>query len=276
MNRLPFVHKLSGLGLALSLAACQTASPVAAVPVITATEASTPAAILPPTATPAPTATPVPPTPTPVPATATPVPPTSTPRPTATPTLGPGDVAYQTDFNDFLGWKAAPLQNNGKMFTEINDGRLVVQIKGLYTYGYVFNWGQTNVPDDMVVETSAHRAGGTNRNNITLVCRASEQGWYEFTITSGGLYNIMRFDADTNWYTMLASGGSAAIQLQDRPNKLQAVCQRDSLTMIVNDQTLATAHDSRLTHGSGFGLSVSTFDIGNVKVEFDYFTVTLP
>lgn len=224
----------------------------------------------PPTATNVPTETPAPTatfTPT---ATATNVPPTRTPTP------GPGDVLYHTEFDDFRGWKAIPLQQNGQMNTEIKQGHFLVQIDSSYTFGYAFYRGDAPSASDMVVETVAQRTGGTNRNNISLVCRLGEKGWYEFSITSGGLYNIMRFDFDPGDYTLLASGGSAAINLQDKPNKLKATCDGDSLSLAVNDVELATTHDSRLTKGDGFGLSVSTFNIGNVGVEFDYFTVSLP
>jgi len=236
----------------------------------------------PPTATVLPSATPIPATATatntatPVPPTATKVPPTATPKPTNTATPGPGDVVYHTDFNNFTGWRAFPLQTNGKLLTEIQGGQLDVKIQSRDTYAYILNISQSNSSSDMAVETLAQRGNGTNRNNVTVVCRASEKGWYEFTITSGGLYNIIRFDADPINWTLLASGGSAAIQMQDKPNKITAICQGDTLTLVVNDQTLATANDSRYLYGTGFGLSVSTFDIGNVTVDFDYVTVSLP
>lgn len=263
-------HSRLSLALAaLTAAALACSTPAAVAP--TLTEPPTATATLAPTqtatasSTPAPTSTPT--------ATFT-----ATPFPTVTdtPTPGPGDILYHTDFDNFIGWRALPLQKNGQMDTEIREGHFLVQINSSYTFGYAFYRNDRPGYSDMAVETSAQRVGGTNRNNISLVCRAGEKGWYEFSITSGGLYDILRFDVDLGDYTLLASGGSAAINLQDKPNKLLAVCQGDTLTWIVNDETLTSIHDSRLTSGDSFGLSVSTFSIGDVGVEFDYFTVSLP
>jgi hypothetical protein len=268
MNRKPVVtHRISIL-LAVLLAGCQAATPA---PTITPIPSSPTA---PPTATPPPTPTAAPPTSTPPPP--TPAPPTATASPTATATPGPGDTLYSTQFDNFMGWKASPMQTQGKMTTAIRDGQLVVTIRSADTYGYVFYTGDYPASSDQTIETVAERMGGTNRNNLSLICRVSERGWYEFNVTSGGLYNIMRYDSQLGNWTMLASGGSGAINLQDKPNKLRAVCQGDNLTLVVNDQFVAAARDGALTRGGQFGLSVSTFSIGNVSVGFDYLTVKLP
>lgn len=258
-HRTPILLLAASALIAASLACGPVAAPTA-----------TPA----PTDTPAPTNTPLPPTNTPPPpATDTPVPPTATPRPTATPTPGPGDVIYKTEFDDATGWSSLTLQDGGKFTAESRNGKLYVEVNSKDTYAYVFSdidFGYSDVQIKADVET----VSGPNRNNISLVCRATDNGWYEFNIFSGGLYNILRFDSGKGW-TALATGGSKAINLQKAKNNLVAICQGNQLTFIINDTKVASVRDSTYT-GGVVGVSVSTFDIAGAGVEFDRLIVSLP
>jgi len=98
----------------------------------------------------------------------------------------PGDAYYKEDFNDPLnGWKRFILQGDEKkVTTEEKDGKLVINIDGMFTYVYyVFTpLKVTDVRLDIKAENLGH-----NNNNISLICRYSvERGWYEFNIASNG------------------------------------------------------------------------------------------
>lgn len=243
-------------------------------------QAPTPKPAEPATATlpPLPTATAVLPTATPteVPPTATAIPPTTTPTavpPTATPTPGPGSVVYAASFEHLIGWSEFSIPDSSRFTFETQKDRLHAEVNGEGLTAYLVydtDLGYANVRIDAEVETIA----GPNRNNISLVCRYTEEGWYEFSMYSGGLWDIWKY-ADGGGYTSIASGGSTAINMQKAQNHLTAVCDEARLSFYINDVEVGSAIDRQFTAGQ-VGVSVSTFDISGVVVEFDDFTVTLP
>ncbi len=81
------------------------------------------------------------------------------------------------------------------------DSRLVFDFdtKQLYTYLFYEPFEYENVALEARVENR-----GMNDNNISLICRYSEdEGWYEFNIANSGLYNILygfyKSDGDINY-----------------------------------------------------------------------------
>lgn len=241
-----------------------------------------------PTDTPAPTSTSAPPTFTPTVAvtdtpaptdtpepTETPVPPTRTPRPSATPTPGPGEVLFAPDLSTLDDWFSFAFSfrtgNDTDNYTfDTQHSALYIEVPEEETSVYAIYQIETGNPDvqiDVDVETVA----GPNRNNISLVCRANVDGWYEFSIHSGGLWVIYRFEYDEG-YTTLAEGGSTAINMQRAANHLSIICQGESLSFTVNDDHLTTIKDNRFDEGFA-GLSVTTFDLTGAGIEFSNFVV---
>ncbi|MCI0551374.1 MAG: TIR domain-containing protein, partial [Anaerolineae bacterium] len=56
---------------------------------------------------------------------------------------------------------------------------------------------------------------GNNANGVSLVCRYSDSGWYEFSVSNAGLYWIYAYDAAApaqERYDELINGGSSAIK----------------------------------------------------------------
>lgn len=236
-------------------------------------------AVLAATDTPAPTATPLPTatatlTPTPVPPTdtPTPVPPTKTPRPTATPTPGPGDVVYAPIFEtDWKDWDYFYFGSEDFELAPDNE-RLSFIIDGEDTWVYSVYQGAFDYTD-IQIDVDVTVVSGPNRNNLSIVCRQSDLGWYEFNILSGGLWTIYKYD-ETNGYRELSSGGSTAIKMGQNENHLTATCVGNTLTFFINDVKVGTATDGAFREGT-FGMSASTFNIGKLNVRFRDFTVRL-
>ncbi len=202
--------------------------------------------------------------------------PTKTPQPalpSPTPASGPGDVIYFTGFDDLTDWTMIlALPETDQYTAEAQAGKLYIEVDVSDTTVYAFHdndLGQADVQIDADVETVA----GPNRNNISLVCRATDAGWYEFSMNSGGFWFIWRYD--NNGFTSLQEGGTTAINLQKAKNHLTAVCQGDTLTLYINDVEVGSASDDQFTEGQ-VGVSVSTFDIKGAGVEFDYVAVSVP
>jgi hypothetical protein len=114
---------------------------------------------------------------------------------------------------------------------------------------------------------------GPNTNNVSLVCRYGAEGWYEGAITSGGYWYIYKFTS-LGGYEQLATGGSLAINLKRATNQLSMTCAGEAVTLQVNGVALGSVVDDQLPNG-GFGISVSTFDIGGAGVLFEGLEVTV-
>lgn len=253
------------------LAACSPAVAASLPTEVAVVEAPTETPVIKPTPTdtptPAPTASPVPPT-----ATYTPVPPTKTPRPTPTATPGPGDVVYAPVFEtDWKHWEQFYFGTEGFALESDNEFlNFVIDDKDTWVYAYYT--GAFDYPD-VQIDVDVTVVSGPNRNNLSVICRYSDLGWYEFNILSGGLWTINKYD-ETNGYVALASGGSTAINMNQESNHLTAVCAGDTLTFYINDVEVGSAQDGAFMDGS-FGLSASTFGLGKLNVRFKDFTVRL-
>jgi len=281
------VKSLVVVCLVLSLAACGQKPP----PVSAPTEAPTldpPTATLPPTPTPLPTETPTPPpTETPLP-TETPKPTltptlepsptaTNTPKPTATPTLAPGDVMYAADFKDMGDWMDFGFsfdtgEDTSNYTVESKKDSLYMEVPEEYTSVYAVyakDMPKADVQLDVDTDTT-----GPARNNISLLCRFTDVGWYELSVDSSGMWAIYRYDKKGGYF-LLKDGGSTAIHMIQRQNHLTALCQGDTFTLFVNGVKVGTAKDQRFSEGR-IGVGVATFQYGGTGITFKNLTARLP
>ncbi len=121
---------------------------------------------------------------------------TSTPPPTSTtepntPTPEPQPF-YIEEFNgDLSNWSTFVTSgnedrmkiytDNSKMVFDLNDPN-----SDLYAYAVLNDFTYTDVKMEA---TASNR--GVNDNNISLICRYTDRGWYEFNIANSGLYWIL-------------------------------------------------------------------------------------
>jgi Tol biopolymer transport system component len=189
------------------------------------------------------------------------------------PTPDANGFIYSTHFEDLDQWYdfQIPIKLTSHYRYESSDGKLSISIKEPNTTVYLFNKNDMGI-SDVQLNTSVKVATGTNLNNLSLICRASEDGWYEFSISSGGYWIIWKYEQG---YLVLATGGSKNINLQKGENTLRATCQGNKLTFSVNGVELGSAQDAQFYSGRS-GISVSTFDIPDVNVLFDNFSVKVP
>lgn len=163
------------------------------------------------------------------------------------------------------GWSTSVLGDDSNYQVSQKPGRVYMEVNTTGTTVYL--WNDAYWASDVYVETKETKVGGPNRMNVSVVCRASDKGWYEFSITSGGYWQIWKY-FDGN-FTRLAEGASKFIHVQTTPNILQASCSGNNLTFWVNENKVGETTDRDLTEGQ-VGLSVSTFDLKGAQVEFEY------
>lgn len=188
----------------------------------------------------------------------------------------PGELFFTTEFDRPENWYAWTVPNSDD-YEAVTDGgklRLTINPKEvtLYTF-YELELSHPNVK----IHTLAQKVEGPNANNISLVCRATEQGFYEFSMTSGGYWRIYlyKYDGERYTYTTLASGATTAAQLMNRPNQLAATCIEDRLDFYINNIRIGSTSDSTFSNGGEVGVSVWG-EADGLVVEFDYFTASVP
>jgi len=179
------------------------------------------------------------------------------------------NTEFDTDFMQ-EGWRAFVIGDESNYVVKQKPGRAYVEVNTPSTSVYVVNdtfWG-----NDVRIETQEQKVAGPNTMNVSLICRASDIGWYEFSITSGGQWQIWKYDPTTKaLYTRIAKGNSTKIGVQKTPNLLQATCIGDKLSLYANGELVGETTDRDFTEGQ-VGFSVSTFSIKGSVVEFEYFS----
>ena len=73
-------------------------------------------------------------------------------------------------------------------------------------------------------------------------------GWYEINIGNDGLWDIYRYDANTDDYTRLYNGGSNNINMGNQQNEFTMTCIGDKISLYINGALTKTVRDRRLFH----------------------------
>lgn len=185
-----------------------------------------------------------------------------------------GDSYYESDFDAPMSDWVYFLMNGQEsgVSADISDSKLKIDIQDPQTWIY-FYLDPLDVAD--VGIGTRYENLGRNSNSVSLICRYSDQGWYEFNVAMDGTYNIYRYDSTLGDYVALYSGGSTAINIGKDTNEIVAVCIGNQLTLVVNDTTVRTVTDKNLKSGK-VGLSLSSFDSTPIVGEFDYFVAIVP
>lgn len=185
-----------------------------------------------------------------------------------------GDVYYFTEFEDDLAdWTYFLMSGEDGNFTlGAENSKLRVDIQKRQTYVYLVN----NALDvaNVRIDTSTENLG-RNANNISLICRYSDRGWYEFNIASNGEYTILEYDNNIQDYRALWTGGSTLINMGQEVNEYTAVCQGEELSLYINGGFVKTIKDNTMKSGLA-GISVSSFEATPIIVDFDAFAMSVP
>jgi len=186
-----------------------------------------------------------------------------------------GDYYYYTEFDGAMdSWSYFLQSGQEEGFTaETIDGKLRVEINEENTWVYFTydDYIYTDMRIDTVVENL-----GRNTNNVSLICRATEDGWYEFNVYNSGEYDILWYDALVKkGYVTLYSGGSTAINTGKAVNEYSAICSGDQLILGINGEEVRTISHKDLKEGL-VGLGVSSFNVLPIIVEAENFIVSVP
>ena len=177
---------------------------------------------------------------------------------------------FEADSNtvDYWSWFLTNgNENEFDIYTQ--DGNLVFDINGydIYSYFAYDPWFYENVRVDTRAENR-----GKNNNNVSLICRGTEDGWYEFSIANNGLWWIWAYDGE---YTMLANGGSNAVNMGKGVNEYTIMCYGQTLALYINGVKTHSMQEKNFAfHEGQVGIGVSSFDVLPIVVEFDWVNIS--
>jgi hypothetical protein len=205
----------------------------------------------------------------------------STTAPTEAPTQATQSQQFFTEEfdNGADNWKPFVTHGNfSQLDFSTQGGKLVFDLKEKQLWTYAMYTPQTYT--DVKIEVQAENFGN-NENNVTLVCRYSDRGWYEVSIANSGLYQIYygKWDANgtTASYAKIADGGSNNIQQGQATNTYALICKGNTISVFINDKEIKRIDDNQ--HGlrdGQIGIGVSSFRYLPVEVQFDWVKVSQP
>ena len=131
---------------------------------------------------------------------------------------------------------------------------------------------------DTRVEVDAVLLNGPTNDNFGVICRYQDNSnFYGFVVSHDGYYGVFKLQ-DGNMILSSADGDlsySEVIRQGGIVNHVEAVCQGNTLTLSVNDVTLAELQDDSFTDGQ-IGLIAGAYDFPGVEVLFDNLKVYQP
>ncbi len=191
---------------------------------------------------------------------------------------------FDEDINNNWGMKIVSGLEDQLIWSQTN-GKFRLEIQPPNDTNYAFFRKDTSY-SDVIVQAEVENYGQLD-NAFSLMCRATEAGWYELRISSQGYYELLRYDqylADEgkNAYTNFVESriGSTLIKSGEEVNVFALSCEGNQLKVFINgeqvyfDKRPLTIEDTTYTEGTiGFGaLSYGK----EVDVTFNYIETLKP
>jgi S1-C subfamily serine protease len=118
---------------------------------------------------------------------------------------------------------------------------------------------------------------GRNNNNVSLVCRMSDDKtqWYEFSVESGGVWYLYAYDHGK--YNILNNGGTTALKQGKDVNEYKMDCVGNEITMYINGTELKTVKDTTYGYDKGqVGFNISSLNVLPITVNVNWFDIAQP
>lgn len=203
-----------------------------------------------------------------------------TPSPTFTPEPPPryfsGDADPQPE-----EWVAHLASGESMPQVQVEDGFLTFFLTQAYTWVYATYdaYDYTNIHIEAIMQSRQ-----VSPSSMGLICRYSENGWYEFTISEDGSYSVLfgQWLADEiATYTPIATDTSEYVHTgRDAgyvANKIGLTCQEDILWLYMNEKLFRKLDVSRFDLTAGkVGVTAASFENTSVIAAFGNISVSEP
>ena len=190
--------------------------------------------------------------------------------PISTPEILTQNSNFRDDLSNDIGteWGLKTISGiENQLIYTMGDGQLHLKLLPGNDTNFAFINKSKNFKD--VVVRAEVRYLESSAAFVSVICRASDKGWYEFRINSMGYYEVLKFDQDLknqgkNAYTNLVGLQlrSPLVKTGATINRLALSCSGNQLKAFVNDnqvfkdqRALVITDDSFSEGAIGFGLS---------------------
>jgi len=156
---------------------------------------------------------------------------------------------------------------NGRMNFDLED----VEINAVYLY-------EDEIYDNVRVDLRAENRG-RNNNRVGLICRASDQGWYQFSTEGGGLWYLYGVEIRENkyYFKRINNGGALSLKQGKETNEYGMICDGPYLTLIINGETVVKIEDTKFDFQEGtVGFSIASLNVTPIILEVDWFKAGSP
>ena len=188
---------------------------------------------------------------------------------------------FTEDFNGSLdNWDhfvAGGLES--QMTSSIENGFLNIEIKGKGLHYYTYYTPKTY--GNVRIDVRAENRGEFN-SIVTILCRYNkDNGWYEFNINNGGLYQILytkwNSDKQNTNSTIIANGGSTLVHAGKEVNEYSATCSDRTLSLSINGSEVRKEVDNKFVLDDGYaGIGVASEKTVPVEIRIDSVSVSQP
>lgn len=206
-----------------------------------------------------------------------PPPPTEPPAPA--PTEEPARSMYFTEeFDQDPAWDYfLTYGDENNVEVEFKNGLMTFDLQETDTYAYYIYEDQEY--RDVRIDIRAENRG-KNNNNVSLVCRASDEGWYEFSTEGGGLwylYAVTINEKKNAVYNIVDNGGAQSLKQGKEVNEYGMICKGNEISLIVNDKLLKKITESKYSFRDGMvGFNISSLNVTPIILEVDWFKISEP
>jgi hypothetical protein len=208
--------------------------------------------------------------------------PTDQPTPTVT-AITPTRTANRFYTEEFDGnidsWTFIPKSGRETEFSrKIEDGKLAIQINPEQDepWAYLINNAFTYI--DVKLEAVVVN-NGNNSNGVSLVCRYSDEGWYEFRVSNNGNFSVYAYGPGRTKLiggSELSNRASTAIKTGRETNVYTAVCKGNELSLEINGTLVETVPAKYDFPEGSIGIGFSAPQDLPVDIEFESVKVSQP
>ncbi|HSL28488.1 MAG TPA: family 16 glycoside hydrolase, partial [Anaerolineales bacterium] len=169
-------------------------------------------------------------------------------------------------------------RKGGRANTELsytpNDGKLGVMIDPNQDQPWAHLIQESSTYDDVLLEVVVTN-NGFNNNGVSLICRHSEEGWIEFTVSNNQKYSILVYSS--NGDTVQGGGaGSPEIPVGRVTNVYTATCEGNKFSLAVNGNHIHTIEANRDWPPGNIGIGFSAPADVVVDLEIESLKVSEP
>jgi hypothetical protein len=186
---------------------------------------------------------------------------------------------FTEEFNSDPGWFYDVIVGHGSSEAknatyQFNFGQMIFDITNRDLYAYYIYEGRTYEDTRLDIQFENR---GVNSQQVSLICRMGDEGWYEFSVQSDGLWVL--YAVIDGRYNAMANGGSTAVRIGKEVNEYTFICEDNKLSFLINGvEPKGSPYTDRkfVLRRGNVGFSVSSLRATPVKVEVDWFKVSPP